>query len=84
MSRPRNVFRQSRLFPTDQHKFVGRVRMNGNDRAFGKARAMNGAVRHRLNERQEFDARQKVEFEPGLGTRIDERLMACHESRSPT
>jgi hypothetical protein len=61
-----------------EHEFVGWVGVDRDGRARGKARAVDGPVGHRLGERHEFDARQKVDRQPRAGARIGEGLMVGH------
>ena len=61
-----------------EHEFVGRMGVDRDGRARREARAVDGAAGHRLGERHELDARQKVDPRPSAGARIDEGLMAGH------
>jgi len=62
----------------NQHEFISWVGVDRDGCAWSKARAMNGPVGHRRCERHEFDARQKVDPQPGAGARIDEGLIVGH------
>jgi hypothetical protein len=57
--------------------------MDWDDSACGQSSAMDGALRHWLCERQEFDAREKVDRQPLSVGRGSESLLPVHCRAAP-